>query len=37
MPYSHVREHGISMYGEWGEKHAHTDIFVAHCLFQALY
>ena len=31
------RELGISMYGEWGEKHAHTDIFVAHCGFQAQY
>ena len=28
---------GISMYGEWGEKHAHADIFVAHCGFQAQY
>ena len=25
------------MYGEWGEKHAHADIFVAHCGFQAQY
>ena len=31
------RQLGISMYGEWGEKHAHTDIFVAHCCFQAQY
>ena len=22
------------MYGEWGEKHAYSDIFVAHCGFQ---
>ena len=35
--FSHGRELGISMYGEWGEKHAHTDIFVAHCGFQAQY
>ena len=27
----------ISMYGEWGEKHAHADIFVAHCGYQAQY
>ena len=25
------------MYGEWWEKHAHADIFVAHCGFQAQY
>ena len=25
------------MYGEWGGKHAHTAIFVAHCVFQAQY
>ena len=25
------------MYGEWGEKHAHADIFIAHCGHQALY
>ena len=25
------------MYGEWGEKHAHADIFVAHCGFHAQY
>ena len=35
--FSHGRELGISMYGEWGEKHAHADIFVAHCGFQAQY
>ena len=35
--FSHGTELGISMYGEWGEKHAHTDIFVAHCGFQAQY
>ena len=23
--------------GEWGEKHAHADICVAHCGFQAQY
>ena len=28
------RQLGISMYGEWGEKHAHTDIFVAHSAFR---
>ena len=31
------RELGISMYGEWGEKHAHADIFVDYCSFQAQY
>ena len=35
--FSHGRELGISMYGEWGKKHAHADIFVAHCSFQAQY
>ena len=35
--FSHGRELGISMYGEWWEKHAHSDIFVAHCGFQAQY
>ena len=35
--FSHGRELGISMYGKWGEKHAHADIFVAHCGFQAQY
>ena len=35
--FSHGRELGISMYGEWGERHAHSDIFVAHCGFQAQY
>ena len=25
------------MYGEWGEKHAHADIFVALCGFQEQY
>ena len=35
--FSHATELGISMYGEWGEKHAHTDIFLAHCGFQAQY
>ena len=25
------------MYGEWGEKHAHYDIFVAHCGFLTQY
>ena len=35
--FSHGREIGISMYGEWGEKHANTDIFEAHCGFQAQY
>ena len=35
--FSNGRELGISMYGEWGEKHAHSDIFVAHCGFQAQY
>ena len=33
----HSTDLGISMYGEWGEKHAHADIFVAHCGFQAQY
>ena len=33
----HGRELGKSMYGEWEEKHAHSDIFVAHCGFQAQY
>ena len=28
---------GLSMYGEWGEKHGHADVFVAHCGFQAQY
>ena len=31
------RELGISMYGDLGEKHAHTDIFAAHCGYQAQY
>ena len=35
--FSHGRELGISMYGEWGEKHAYAEIFVAHCGFQAQY
>ena len=35
--FSHGRELVISMYGEWEEKHAHADIFVAHCGFQAQY
>ena len=31
------RELSISMYGEWLEKHAHADIFVADCGFQVQY
>ena len=29
---SHGREHSISMYGEWWEDNAHSDMFVAHCV-----
>ena len=32
-----MAELGISMYGEWGEKHAHSDNFVDHCGSQAQY
>ena len=35
--FSHGRELGLSMYGEWGEKHAHAYIFVADSVFQAQY
>ena len=35
--FSQGRELGVSMYGEWREKHAHADIFVAHCGFQSQY
>ena len=34
MPFSHGREHGISMYGGWSVEHVHTETFVAHCSFQ---
>ena len=29
--FSHGRERSISMCGEWWGKHAHMDMFVAHC------
>ena len=35
--FSHGKELVISMYEEWWEKHAHADIFVAHCGFQVQY
>ena len=35
--FSNGRELGISMYGEWGEKHAQAYIYVAQCGFQEQY
>ena len=34
--FSHYKEHGISMYGVWSVKHAYTQIFLAHCVFQII-
>ena len=32
--FSHGRERSILLYGEWLGKHAHVDMFVAHCAYR---